>query len=87
MVSLLHEIWEELDERGQWLPSCVLAGPQGDDARRWFGSTARRIHMFSAGSHFEAMTLYYQFLGLGAYTTEFPEDMEPYPEEWAIKLN
>ena len=80
MARLVHEVW--LDAEG--LPSCVLAGPPGDDARRLFLSRdARLVHTFEAGSHFEAMQLYNAYLGRGPYTTSYPEaDNADYPVEW-----
>jgi len=79
MARLLHEVW--LDADG--LPSCVLAGPDGDGARDMLGPSARLVHTFEASSHIEAMQTYYDYLGLGRYTTSFPEqDAQTYPEEW-----
>jgi hypothetical protein len=40
-----------------------------------------------ANSHFEAMTLYYQRMGWGRYTTEHEWDYQPYPLEWWQKQN
>jgi hypothetical protein len=85
MVILLHEIWEHLDEDGQHLPGCCLAGPDGEAFRRLLGPNARLIHTFEAGSHFEAMTIYNRLVGYGAYTSDHPWDMEPYPAEWATR--
>lgn len=82
MASLLHEVWVETDATGGELPSCVLAGPQGDDARRMMSPNARLLTTFTAGSHFEAMTLYYRLRGWGEYQTIYPQDHESYPEDW-----
>ncbi|WP_245477553.1 hypothetical protein [Bradyrhizobium guangxiense] len=82
MVELTHEIWVQVDDSGQQLPSCCLAGPHGDDFRKLLGPGARLIHTFKAGSHYEAMTIYYRFLRQGPYTTEHPWDMQPYPRHW-----
>jgi hypothetical protein len=82
MVTLLHEVWEEIDENGQSLPGCCLAGPDGDGHRALMSSGARLIHTFEAGSHYEAMTIYYRLTGWGDYTTTEPWDREPYPVEW-----
>ena len=82
MASLLHEVWIEADEEtGGSLPSLIPAGPAGDGARA-LQSGARLVHTFHAGSHFEAMTLYRQFLGWEPYTTDHPQDHEPYPDGW-----
>ncbi len=37
---------------------------------------------FWAGSHYEAMTTYHQFLGHEEYTTKHAGDYEPYPSDW-----
>jgi hypothetical protein len=34
MATLVHEIWETIDDRGGVLPSLGLAGPDGDDLRK-----------------------------------------------------
>jgi hypothetical protein len=44
---------------------------------------ARLIWTVEAGSHFEAMTAYYEFMGWGKYTTNQEWDYQPYPEGWA----
>ncbi len=36
-----------------------------------------------AGSHVDAMTKYYAYMGWGEYATEHEWDYQPYPEEWA----
>jgi hypothetical protein len=84
MAALLHEIWETLDEHGQTLPACCLTGPDGDAARQLLTSEpgARLVCTFEAESHYEAMTIYHRLLGLGTYTTEHVQDMEPYPDAW-----
>ena len=84
MASLLHEIWEDLDEYGNSLPACALAGPQGDGLRQMLGPRARLIHTFEANSHFEAMTIYNAFLGRGSYESSHSWDHEPYPEVWTL---
>jgi len=61
---------------------CCLAGRVGDDARRLLSVGAKLLWTFEAGSYFEAMTKYNQFLGRAPYTTEHAWDYEPYPDEW-----
>ena len=85
MAELIHEVWVEPDEHGQLLESCCLAGPDGDDFRRMLSPAARLVHTFSAGSYFEAMTIYNRLLGRGPYTTDHSWDFEPYPEEWRVR--
>jgi len=84
MADLLHEIWEETDENGQSLPGCCLAGPDGERFRRSLGSGARLIDTFEAGSHYQAMTIYYRRAGYGIpVTTDHEWDRQPYPLDWA----
>jgi hypothetical protein len=74
---VLHELWDEGDGRATF----CLAGPHGDDARAELGSDARMVWTVEAASHFEAMTLYYEHMGWGVYTTDFPEiDRQTYAE-------
>ncbi len=73
--SVLHELWDE-GEDGQLF---CLAGPQGDAARALLAPGARLVWTVKAKSHFEAMTVCYEHMGWGVYTTDFPEhDMKPY---------
>ncbi len=82
MARLQHEIWLDPDEDGVPLPGCCLAGPDGDGFRRMLGPKACLVHRFESGSHFETMTIYYQFVDYGEYVSSDPWDMEPYPEDW-----
>ena len=84
-VKLLHEIWEDFDEDGSSLPGCCLAGPDGDSFREMLGPKAHMVHVFKAGSHNEAMTIYNKFLGREPYQTDHPSDFEPYPSAWAAR--
>jgi hypothetical protein len=86
MATLLHEIWHEPSELSHtgWLPSCCLAGPDGEDHRRSLAPGARLVDTFEAGSHFDAMTIYHGLMG-ETYTTSHAWDHEPYPEEWAAR--
>ena len=91
MAKLLHEIWETMDGRGQVLPALGLAGPDGDSFRKLLHEHAREdgfapprcVRTFEAENNFDAMTIYYQHYGWGAYPTDFASDRERYPEEWA----
>ena len=82
MAMILHEIWEQ-DLPNGVLPSVCLAGPDGDACRALLPKTARLVRTYEAGSHFEAMTIYYQHYGWGDYTTDIAWDREPYPQEWS----
>jgi hypothetical protein len=81
MAKLIHEIWEETDDLGQVHPALGLAGPDGEGFRKLLREDARCVHRFEAGSHFEAMAIYYRHYGWGEYTSDFAWDREPYPEE------
>jgi hypothetical protein len=91
LATLIHEIWEVINDRGEALPSLVIAGPDGDDIRKLLCEEAanrdqaapRCVLRFEAQSHYEAMQLYYRHYGWGHYTSEFAGDREPYPEERA----
>src|SRR5438477_12111387 len=81
VAILSHEVWEEITD-GMLLHTCCLSGPHGDDCRRALKPGARLLTKFEAGSHFEAMTTYYRFLGREKYTTDEAADRQPYPDEW-----
>lgn len=72
-----HELW--IDD-GDCQTFC-LAGPHGDSARSLLAPEAKLIWSCEASSFFEAMTRYYEYMGWGAYKSEFPdEDMKTYAE-------
>jgi hypothetical protein len=79
-MKLKHELWEEKDGGGYTL---CLAGPRGEDARKMLGPGAKLIWTVEAGSHSEAMTAYYKFMGWGEYTTVQEWDIEPYSAAWS----
>ncbi|MEQ1899351.1 MAG: hypothetical protein ABL866_01315 [Devosia sp.] len=83
MVSLIHEVWIDPTEDGQTHQSLLLAGPDGDGARKLMGPNCQQVTTFSADSHFEAMTIYYRIWEWGTYATDHDWDYEPYPESWA----
>jgi hypothetical protein len=61
MAMLMHEIWEEIGEDGGVLEGLCLAGPDGDGFRKLLPKDAQCVHRFEAGSHFEAMTVFYRY--------------------------
>lgn len=77
MATLIHEVW--IDANG--LPSLCLSGSHGAHCRKLLDQPAQLIHTFEAGSHYEAMTIYFRLQGWGTYTTDFAMDYEPYPDE------
>jgi hypothetical protein len=83
MAMLVHEVWEDIDDSGNVSPGLCLAGPDGDNFRNLLEKHARLVRSFEAGSHFEAMTIYYGLYGWGEYTSDFAIDREPYPDDWA----
>jgi hypothetical protein len=88
MAMLIHEVWVELDQSGQKLHSCIMAGPRGDRARAYLlADGAKLAWTFKAGSHFEAMTFYHRRAHDEVYTTDQAWDFEPYPQEWADDQN
>ena len=83
--KLLLEIWEQLRDDGQTLPSLEFAGPRGDASRSLLPPSARLLATFRASSHYEAMTRYYRLMGWGDYTSDQPSDHQPYPDEWVAE--
>lgn len=79
-MKLKHELWEENDGEGR---TFCLAGSRGEGARNLLSAEAKLIWTIEAGSHFEAMQAYYEFMNWGKYTTDQEWDMRPYPEEWS----
>jgi hypothetical protein len=72
--KIKHEVW--LDKEG--LTCLCLSDERGNDAREMLGEGRQFIHSFYASSHFEAMTIYYQYMDWGEYKTIFEIDKEPY---------
>jgi len=78
MATLKHELW--VDPEG--LDTFLLAGPLRDDARKQLPAGSKLIWTVEAGSHFDAMSKYYKYRGLGKYESDQAWDFKPYPEEW-----
>lgn len=87
MVELRHEIWVDGGESGAELEGCCLAGPDGDGFRRRLAPSARLLHTFEAGSHFEAMCTYHRLVGREPYSSDLAQDHAPYPAEWLERQN
>lgn len=83
-ASILHELWECAEDEGATFTFC-FAGPRGDGARKTLTPDSTLVWSVWAGSHFEAMTLYYERQGWGVYTTDQAWDVEPYPAEWVAE--
>ena len=69
-----HEIWEN----PEGLTTFLVSDESGDDSRKLLEPGSKLIKYIDASSYFEAMTLYYQFMDWGKYTTDFEEDKLPY---------
>jgi hypothetical protein len=76
MAIRLHELWVESDQEQTF----CLAGPKGDGARAQLLPEAKLVWTVEAGSHFEAMTKYYEYMGWGVYKTEHEWDYKPYED-------
>ena len=74
---MLHELWFE--QNGE--QTFCLAGAKGDGARSFLCKDAKLVWTCDAGSNFETMTMYYQYMDWGVYTSDFPdEDKRTYAE-------
>jgi len=80
MDGLYLEIWQEPNG----YTSLIYSGEMGDDARQLLANGSKLIKTIFAKSHFEAMTIYYEFMGWGKYTTIYERDKQPY-SEWFNK--
>ena len=72
--NVKHEVW--IDPEG--LSTLCLSDEKGNDCRKSLEPGSKLIHTFYAVSHFEAMNIYYKFMGWGPYETVFEIDKEPY---------
>jgi hypothetical protein len=82
--KLRLEVWEDFGEGGESLPALLYAGPLRDEPRR-LGPKTRLLTTIWAGSHFEAMTIYYRLMGWGEYSSDQAWDFQPYPQEWLLE--
>jgi len=72
--NVKHEIWEA----PEGMTTLCLADERGNDCRKLLEPDSELIHCFYANSLYDAMTIYYKFMGFGIYTTDFEVDKEPY---------
>jgi hypothetical protein len=72
MVKIKHDIWNNPEE----LSVLCFSGDLGIGSRILLEPNSKIIHSFYAESHFEAMTLYYEYMNWGVYETEFKVDKE-----------
>jgi hypothetical protein len=76
MKGIEHEVWQDTEG----LTGLYRADKRGDEKCAQPEKDSKLVHSFYASSHFEAMTIYYRFMGWGSYRTDFETDKEPYPE-------
>jgi hypothetical protein len=78
------ELWQS---SGDSIATTVCTvGPLGDQCRAMLESDAKLIWHFEGHSHLDTMQRYYDYMGFGTYTSEWPElDSEPYFKINALK--
>lgn len=76
----LHDVWYCPDGHGNSLPACIPHGPDEDAARTLNEPGSEWVWTFWASSHAEAMSIYYEFVGYGKYTTQYDDDLLPYSQ-------
>ena len=83
MTKIKHDIWNNPEE----LPMLCFSGELGIESRTLLEPNSKIVHSFYAESHFEAMTIYYEYMDWGVYETEFEIDKESYNLEEIKKRN
>lgn len=73
-----HELWDDPESEGRF--TFVVAGSRGDDARALLSKSAQLTWTVEAASHFEAMTLYYEHMDWGVYTSDHEWDRTTYAD-------
>ncbi len=92
MATITLEIW--VDPDGD--ESLLYAGELGAESRRKLPPGSKMLKRIRAGSHFEAMTLYHEFLGREPYSAPWNlakadrrewerEAKAPYPDDWVAR--
>jgi hypothetical protein len=76
MKGIRHEVWED----SEGLTMLFRADKAGNEGWLQPEKNSKLIHSFYASSHYEAMTIYYEFMDWGVYDTPYEIDKEPYPE-------
>lgn len=69
-----HEIWQ--DRNG--LKMLLMTEVPGFDIHKLTEPGSKLIHTFTASSHYDAMTIYYQHMKWGEYTSTFDSDKRLY---------
>jgi hypothetical protein len=70
-----HELWA-----GETEQTFCLAGPHGDGARSQLPAGSVLVWTVNAACHFEAMTLYYEHVGWGVYSSDQAWDYVSYED-------
>ncbi|HUB40548.1 MAG TPA: hypothetical protein VMA72_17005 [Streptosporangiaceae bacterium] len=65
---MLHELWDDPEGDSRYI--FCLAGPWGDPARSALSLSDHLARTVEADCHFQAMTLYYEHVGWGTYTSD-----------------
>jgi hypothetical protein len=76
-VMKQFEVWQS---EGDAIATTVCdVGPSGDQCRSMLEPGAKLIWQFEGHSHLDTMQRYYDFMGFGTYTSDWPElDCHPY---------
>jgi len=74
MAKIKHDIWNNPED----LPMLCFSDELDAESRTLLEPNSKIVHSFYAESHFEAMTIYYEYMNWGVYETEFEVDREPY---------
>jgi len=74
--GIKHQVWKD----SEGLTGVCFANSKGDDYRNLLENDSKLIHTFYASSHFEAMTIYYEFMNWGEYQLVYQQDKELYDE-------
>ena len=74
LTSIKHDILQ--DKEG--LTSLCFSGDLREESRSLSEPDSKIIHSFYAHSHFDAMTIYYEFMDWEKYETELDIDVQPY---------
>jgi hypothetical protein len=79
MIKKHFEIWQSA---GDCIATSVCeAGARGDQCRSMLEPDAKLVFRYDATSEMDMMQRYYDFMGFGIYTSEWPElAVRPYAE-------
>lgn len=86
MARLLHELWRQRDPRTgwqDWRSAFCLAGREGDAFRQSLTPDWLCTMTFEANNRAQAITQYAHWEGPEKAPAIQPQDIEPYPDEWA----